>query len=130
MGYHFKSPMDVHLSTAPSLHCEDHTAIYNYLHEAAVGSKFSTSVLQVLVEERLTAHCTRWNDQRAAKSFKIGDVVKAHVQVHSQSSKGEVKKLSYHARGPFQITKVLDANAYLVQCYNEPDSAIIKYKGS
>ena len=122
--------MDVHLSAAPSLNCEDHTALYSYLRDVSVDSIFATSVLQVLVEEHRTAHCTQWNEQRTAKSFKIGDVVKARVQVYSQASKGEVHKLSYQARGPFQITKVLDANAYIVQHYNEPDLVIRKYKGS
>ena len=35
-------------------------------------------------------------------------MVKAHVQVQSNTSKGEVKKLSYQARGPFQIKKILE----------------------
>ena len=38
---------------------------------------------------------------------KIGDVVKAHVQVQSYVDAGIVEKLSYRARSPFIITKVL-----------------------
>lgn len=69
--------MDVHLSAAPSLNCEDHTALYWYLWDVSVDQKFVTSVLQVIVKEYRAAHCTRWNNQRAAKSFKIDDVVEA-----------------------------------------------------
>ena len=87
MGRYFKFPIDVHLSAAPSLNCEGHTALYNYLHDVSIDSNFATLVLQILVEERCTDHCTRWNDQLAAKSFKIGDVVKAHIQMYYQASK-------------------------------------------
>ena len=60
----------------------------------------------------------------------MGEVVKAHFQVQSNASAGYVKKVSYQDCGPFRITEVLDANIYLVQPYNNPSSAIRKYKGS
>ena len=62
----------------------------------------------MLVEERRTAHRTCHNSQRAAKIFKVGDIVKTHVQVSSNAAKGVVEKLSYQGRGPFQIKEVLD----------------------
>ena len=64
-------------------------------------STFVTSILQVLIKERRTAYRTRWNENRAAKEFKVGDVVKAHIQVRSNSITGVVKKLSYQARLSF-----------------------------
>ena len=82
------------------------------------------------MEERRTAHRTRHNTNRAAKLFQVGDVVKAHVQVHSNSSKGIVGKLSYQGRGPFQIKEILGANSYHVQRYNDQDAPIRKYKGT
>ena len=60
----------------------------------------------------------------------MGDVVKSHVQVQSNSEKFIVGKLSYQARGHFQIKEVLEANYYLVQRYNNPDGSTHKYKGS
>ena len=56
------------------------------------------------------------------------DLVKAHVQVHSNATKGIVGKLSYQGRGPYQIKKVLNANSYLVQRYNQEDAPTRKYK--
>jgi len=50
--------------------------------------------LQVLIEERRTAHRDRWNTKRAAETFKVGDVVKSYVQVQSNADTGTVKKLS------------------------------------
>ena len=109
---------------------EDQSALYIYLRNVSTDSKFVTYVLQILIEERRTAHCNRWNSQRATKSFYVGDVVKSHVQFHSNSEKGVVGDISYQARGPFQIKEVLEANSYLVQRYNNPDGPTRKYKGS
>ena len=122
--------MNVHLSPTPTLNDIDQSALYTYLRDVSTDSQFATSVLQVLVEERRTAHRTRHNSQRAAKIFKVGDVVKAHVQVNSNAAKGVVGKLSYQGRGPFQIKEVLDANSYLVQRYNQQNAPTRKYKGT
>ena len=122
--------MDVQLNALPSLNCSDQSALYTYLRDVSNDSTFATSVLQVLIEERRSAHRSRWNNDRAAKAFQIGDVVKAHVQVLSKASSGTVKKLSYQARGPFQIKEILDRNSYLVVVYNSDSIATRKYKGS
>ena len=84
----------------------------------------------MLIEERRTAHRDRWNSNRASKTFHIGDVVKAHVQVNSNLNKGVVGKLSYQGKGSFQIEEVLEANSYLVQRYDCPNGATRKYKGA
>jgi len=47
-----------------------------------------------------------------------------------QTETGEIGKLSYQAKGPFQITKVLGYNPYEVQGYDNPESAVRKYKGT
>ena len=83
-----------------------------------------------MIGERRTAHLNCWNTQRGAKSFEIGDVVKYHIQVHSNTVKGIVGKLSYQGRELLQIKEVFEANSYLVQRYNSPDGPTQKYKGS
>ena len=108
----------------------DQLALYIYLRNVSIESNFATSVLQVLIDERNTAHRDRWNLQRATKYVHVEDVVKAHVLVHSNSAKAIVGKLSYQGRGPFQIKEVLEANSYLVQHYDNPDGPTRKYKGS
>ena len=114
VGRHFEFPIDVKLSPNPTLNDVDQSALYVYLRDVSIYSKFATFVLQILIEERQTAHRNRSNSQRAAKSFHVGDVVKAHVQMHSNSVKGIVGKKSYQGRGPFQIKEVLEASSYLV----------------
>ena len=57
------------------------------------------------------------------------DVVKAHVQVYSNSEQVVVQKLSYQERVPFQITAALGNDYYEVKRYNQPDSESHKYKG-
>ena len=93
-------------------------------------SQFATSVLQTLLEERRTMHRERWNKDRTSHQFAKGDVVKAHIQVQLKLALGEVGKLSYRARGPFQIVEVLGNDSYHVQRYNDTDSSIRKYKGT
>ena len=121
--------MDVQVNKTPELNDTDHSALYNYLRNVSFDSTFATSVLQVLIEENRTAHRDRWNTKRSAKTFKVGDVVKVHVQVQSNAATGTVQKLSYQARGPFQIKEILEANAYLVAHYGKESSATRKYKG-
>ena len=88
--------MDIDLSAAPNINYNNQSALYKYLRDVSNDSQFAISVLQVLIEERQTAHCSRWNKDRAVKMFQIGDVVKAHVQVQSNSSTGAVK--NYHIK--------------------------------
>ena len=88
------------------------------------------SILQILIEERRKTHRDRQNKGKIKYSLKIGDVVKAHVQVQSWANTGIVGKLAYRARGPFIITKDLGNNSFEVQRYGEPDSAVRKYKNT
>ena len=94
----------------------------------STNSNFATVVLQILVEERKTAHRELWNNGKEPQLFQVVDVVKARVQVQYKSDTGEVKKLYYQSRGPFQIESVLGKNSYEVQQYNEPESSTRKYK--
>ena len=64
------------------------------------------------------------------REFVKDDVVKTHIQVQSKSELGGVGKLSYRARGPFQIVEALGNDSYHVQSYNDKDSSIRKYKGT
>ena len=54
---------------------------------------FPTSVVQVLVEERREARRQQWNKDKIQPNFEIGDVIKAHVEVQSNTYQGEVKNL-------------------------------------
>ena len=130
VGRHFKFPMDVTLSADPSMNDDNQSALFNYLRDVSDDSQFFTAVLQILIEEHRISHRDRWNNKQAEKQFKVGDVVKAHVQVQSNSSKGDVMKLSYQARGPFQIKEVLDSDSYIVERYNSSSTSTRKYKGT
>ena len=130
VGRDFKFPMDVELSSMPTISDNTNSALFKYLRDVSNDSKFATSVVQILVEERRDAHRQRWNKDKIEELFELGDVVKAHVQVTSKAETGEVGKLSYQARGPFQISKILGHNSYEVKRYNDPESAVRKYKGT
>ena len=130
VGRDFKFPMDVELSAMPTINDNKNSALYKYLRDVSNDSKFATSVVQILVDERREAHRLRWNKDKVEQLFEVGDVVKAHVQVNSNAAHGEVGKLSYQAKGPFQITECLGHNSYEVKRYNDPESASRKYKGT
>ena len=63
VGRHFKFPMDVQLNKTLELNDTDHSALFDYLRDVSIDSTFATSVLQVLIKERRTAHRDRWNTQ-------------------------------------------------------------------
>ena len=83
-------PWDIDLSAAPILNDNNQSALYGYLRDVSSESIFATSVLHILVEERRSLHRTRWSTQCTDKDFKVGDVVKEHVQVNSNSVTGTV----------------------------------------
>ena len=130
VGRDFRFPIDVELSPTPTLNDSTNSALFDYLRNVSNDSKFAQSIVAILVEERRKRHRDRHNKDKVQPQFQLGDVVKAHVQVSSKKSSGEVKKLSYQARGPFQITACLGHNSYEVQRYNEPNSATRKYKAT
>ena len=81
VGRNFKFPMNVNLATALSLNNAEQSTFYAYFRDVSIDSTFTTSVLQILIEDWRTPHRTGWDTQRTTKSFQIENVVKAHVQV-------------------------------------------------
>ena len=92
---------------------------------------FATSVVTTLAEECREAHRNQINSSKKSKqSFQLGDAVTARIVVQSNTANGQVGKLSYQAKGPFQITAILGADSYEVQRYNRPTTTKRKYKGT
>ena len=52
IGRPFKSPIDVKLSGSPTLNSSDQSELYKYLQDVSNDLTFTTSVLQVLINER------------------------------------------------------------------------------
>ena len=130
IGRNVRLSLDVSLSPTPILNTETNSSIFNYLRDVLTNSTFSLNLLQILIEERRTAHKDRQNKGKIQCSLKIGDVLKAHIQVQSRVDSGIVGKLLYHARGPFIIIKDLDMNSFEVQRYADPDSTVREYKNT
>lgn len=130
VGREFRFPLDVKLSELPPLNDKSNNALYNYLRDVSTESTFAISILQILIEERRLMHQTRLNKTLTASSLKVNDIVKAHVQVQSNSATGTVEKLSYKARGPFRITASLGFDSFEVQDYHNPSGAKRKYKST
>ena len=129
VGRNFKFPIDVKLAGSPILNSGNQSTLHNCLRDVSNDYTFATSVLQVLIEERRTTHRERWNADNTAESFELGDVVKSHVQIQSNSKTGVINKLSFRARGLFQMVEKLEGNSYLVQRYGNKEAPTRKYKG-
>ena len=126
VGREFQFPLDIKLSAIPELNNEYNSTLYDYLRNVSSDATSATSVVQVPVEELREAHRQRWNKGKIQPTFKIINFVKAYVQLQSNADQGEVKKLSYQSRGPFQISKILGNNSCEVKRYNKPDSPVRK----
>ena len=132
VGREFRYPLDVDLSPTPNLNNSYNSALFQYLRN--IGSNavfvFATSVLKILIEEPRTTHQEHHSKSKHPCALKVGDVVKAHIQVQYFVGKGVVIKLSYRAKGPFVIIAALGRNSYEVQRYGKPKSATHKYKNT
>ena len=93
------------LQPTPTLNDTANSALFSYLRNVSGNSEFSKAVLQVLIDERRDYHRRRANSNKTPSALKVGDVVKAHVTVHSDKDKDVVGKLSYQVRGPFIVTQ-------------------------
>ena len=100
------------------------------MRDVSNESQFALSIVQNLVEERWQSHQDQHNKDKFTAAFKVGDIVMAHVHVQSNTSKGQVSKLSYQARGPFKIISYLGQQSFEIQKLDKPDSAIRKYKSA
>ena len=110
--FHF--PLDVELDTT-SIFNEYNSKLFSYISNISIDANFTVSVLNIFIEDRRTAHQERHNKDKLICKIMVGEVVKAHVQVNSVTSKGVVGKLSYRAKGPFIITADLVHNSFEVK---------------
>jgi len=81
VGRAFRFPLDAELSPSPTLNDESNSHLYQYPRDVSNESQFALSIVQILVEERRQSHQDRHNKNKTQPSFKVGDIVKAHVQV-------------------------------------------------
>ena len=130
IGRNFRFPLDVELSPTPILNTDTNNTLFQYLRDVSTDSTFALSILQVLIDDRRSAHRLRHNEGKLPCALKVGDVVKAHVQVQSNADNGVVGKLSYRARGPFIITTDLGGGSFEVQRYGDTAAATRKYKNT
>ena len=120
----FKFPLDIELGGLPTLNDTSNNNLIKYLHNVSNQSQFASSVLKILVEERGIYHCLHHNDTIKVAHFQVGDVVKLHVQAHSNTDKHIVGKLSYQVKRTVSVVQVRPVKSYLVQHYNILDGPV------
>ena len=91
------------LLTTPTFNPANNKSLFQYLLDIFMNDPFAISVLKVLIEEMRSTHrksCKKINQQQV---FKVGDIIKAHIQVQSKEETREVKKLSSKSQGLLQV---------------------------
>ena len=101
MGQQFQFSLDVRLSPTPTLNGKDNSNLINYIREVSLDSKFTLSVLHVLLEEQRIHMRDKEIEGNREYNSKIGDVMKAQVQVQSNAKQGIIGKLSHRDKGKF-----------------------------
>ena len=81
IGRTFRFPLDVELSPTLLLNTKTNSTLFQYLRDVSTDSTFSLAILQILIEERISAHRSCHNKGGDKCTLKVGDVVKSHVQV-------------------------------------------------
>ena len=61
VGREFIFPLDTELLSTPTLNPDNNLVLFKYLQEMSTNSQFAISVLQIIIEERITAHREYWN---------------------------------------------------------------------
>ena len=115
IGRSFRFSLDMELSPTPMLNNENNSTVFQYLRGMSTDSTFSLSILNILIEERITEHHKHHDKGETRCTLTVDDVLIAHIQVQSRVDTGLVGKVSYRARGPFIITKYLGNNSFEAQ---------------
>ena len=119
------------ISATPTINPTTNSGLYNYLCGVSNDALFAQEVLKIITKERHTRHRERHNSNiTPTQEFKVGDIVKYHVQVQSNSDSGTVKKLSYQFRGTFKIIEYIGHNSFHVKLLDDENGGIRKYKGT
>jgi hypothetical protein len=105
-------------------------AIHEYLTLAGNNGRFAAEIVKLLLEEKSMIQRDKINEGHYVIQYNIHDVVTFRVQVQSNSSRGIVAKMMYKSKGPFVVMSSLHNGSYMLQRWNAPDSALLKYHSS
>jgi hypothetical protein len=86
--------------------------------------------IKLLLEEKRMIQREKINEGRHVIQYKVNDVVSVRVQVQSDASRGRVLKMMYTSKGPFVLMSSLHNGSYMLQRWNKPDLALLKYHSS
>ena len=128
IGREFRFNIDVEISATPTINPTTNSGIYNYLCGISNDALFAQEELKILIEELHTLYRECHNSNiTPTKEFKVGDIVKANVQVQSNSDYGTINKLIYQVHGPFKIIEEPGNNPFHVQRLDDNNGTIRKY---
>jgi hypothetical protein len=130
VGQEFKFPFDFEYIQSPTMSENKAAAIHEYLTLAGRDGRFAAEIIKLLLEEKRMIQREKINEGRHVIQYKVNDVVTVIVQVQSDASRGRVMKMMYTSKGPFAVMSSLHNGSYMLQRWNKPDSALLKYHSS
>jgi hypothetical protein len=130
VGREFKFPFDFEYVQSPTMSENEASAIHEYLTLAGKNGRFAAEIIKLLLEGKRMIQREKINEGRHAIQYKVHDVVTVRVQVQSDASRGRVVKMMYKSKGPFFVMSSLNNGSYMLQRWNKPDSALLKYHSS
>ena len=99
----------------------------DYLKLTDSNRQFSSSILQILIEDHRSTHVECINNSRNLIFLKAGDIVMARPVIQSNISKNKIVKLSYYVRGLYLIVRRTVFCSYYVRKLHKPDSSELKF---
>ena len=83
IGCIFRFSLDVDLSPTPILNSGSNSTLFNYLLNVFADSAYALLILQATIKEKRESHQQHQNNGKSAWNLKVGDSVRAHVQMQS-----------------------------------------------
>ena len=122
IGREIHFPIDVSLNTLPKLTQNNGQTALDYLKITDSSRHFSSSLLNMLIEDHRIARIECINNNRNLIGLAAGDIVMARTSIQRDQNKKKVPKLWYAAQDPCQIIRTTGRGSYFVIKLYMPDS--------
>ena len=130
VGREYRFPIDI-VNNCHITFNIDEIHVRSFADDLTILLEKCREIYILLIQEQRALHREYRNSQlNNPKKFKVGDIVFTNVQLQSKSSKGQVKKLTYTRRGPYEIVKNHPSGSYDLQLVSSSSQTTIKKHGS
>ena len=127
IGRELRFSIDMNLFALPQLTYNNAQSAVVFLRLTNSNHRFSSSSLEILIEDRCEDHAERVNNNNNIVELVVGNIVLVRTTVQSDASTNKVSKLSYQVRDSFRIVTCTGREGYLVRKLYKPHSPELKF---